>query len=159
MRNLVFSLVFIALLTSFSQLAEAKKRNYLWHFFPKHWQTMDFDPYLGHQQIRQRSLWDGDDWTPEAWIKDAGDERRIMRDLYQSHIILDQHKDSQNIPVLVVGDPFKKLSDMDARRVLKFIDYVFEITTSEKDGMFYVYHIDDSKNPMGLYNKYGFQDR
>ena len=159
MRILAFLLVFVTAFASFSQFAEARKQGYFWRFFKENWQTMDFQPYLGHQQIRQRSLWDGDDWTPEGWIKDAGDERRIMRDLYQSHIIVDQYKDDQNIPVLVVGDSFKKLSDLDTRRVLKFVDHIFEITVSEEHGMFYVYHIDDFKTPMGIYNEYGFQDR
>lgn len=159
MRILAFLLVFVTIFATFSGAAEAKKRGYFWRFFKENWQTMDFQPYLGHQQIRHRGLWDGDDWTPEGWINDAGDERRIMRDLYKSQIIMDQNKDSNNIPVLIVGDPYKKLSDVDARRVLKFVDYIFEITTSEQHGMFYVYHIDDLKTPMGLYNQYGFQDR
>ncbi len=122
-----------------------------------HWKGQDFKPYLGNEKIGQRSLWDDDTWTPEAWIKDAGDEKRIMRDFYATGIIIEQYEDRDNIPVLEVGDKFIQLSGVDQRRILKFIDYIFEITSSEENGMFYIYYTKNSKEPLGIYNKYGFQ--
>ncbi len=155
MRILGFLVVFATLVVSVSD-AQARSRS-LWNWWGGHWSTVDFQPYLGEQQIRQRSLWDGDTWTPEAWIKDAGDEKRIMRSLYDANILADQYTDGDNIPVLEVGENFIKLSGVDQIRVLKFVDHIFEISSSEENGMFYVLYEKDDDEPMGLFNKYGFQ--
>ncbi len=156
MRILAFLLVAMVAFGGFSGEAFAKKKTG-WSFWSLNWGVYKFEPYIGEQQIRQRSLWDGDHWTPEAWIEDAGDEKRIMRDLYASGIIVKQYTGKKNIPVLKVGEPFTRLSGIDQRRVLEFVDHVFEITTAEENGMFYVVYENDKKEPMGLYNQYGFQ--
>ncbi len=135
----------------------AKKNNSILPWGANHWGEVDFYPYIGEEKIRQRSLWDGDTWTPEDWIKEAGDEKRVMRDLYASNILTKQYIDSDNIPVLEVGENFVKLAGVDQRRVLQFVDYIFEITPSEENGMFYVIYTQDQSEPLGLYNKHGFQ--
>ena len=137
--------------------AHATAKPWIWGWWPSHWRNLDFQPYLKGEKLSQRSLWDNDQWTPEDWIKDAGDARRIMRDLYAANIVTNQYEDSDDIPVLEVGYGYKKLSGLDRRRVLQFIDYVFEITTSEPNGMFFIYYYDKSE-PIGLYNQYGLQD-
>ncbi len=156
MRILVFLMAALVAFGGFSGEALAKKKTG-WSFWYAHWGTYNFEPYLKEQQLRQRSIWDGDTWTPEAWIKDAGDEKRIMHDLYATRILTKQFKDGDNIPVLQVGERFMILSWKDQRRILEFVDHIFEITTSEENGMFYVYYEGDDKEPMGLYNQYGFQ--
>tara|TARA_R110002072_G_scaffold289895_1_gene457270 strand:+ start:255 stop:722 length:468 start_codon:yes stop_codon:yes gene_type:complete len=153
MRFVGFCLLVLITSAGFSAQSHAES----WKWWPSNWQNTDFQPYIGQQQLHQRSLWDGDTWTPEAWEKDAGDSRRIMRDLYAAGILTDQYSDGKNIPVLEVGEGFFLLSSVDQRRVLQFVDYVFEITTSEENGMFYVYYKLDNDKPAGLYNKYGFQ--
>ena len=127
-----------------------------WTWWPKNWENMSFEPYIGGEKIIQRSLWDNDEWTPEKWINDAGDEKRIIHDFYKTKIITNQHTDNDNIPVLEVGETFIQLSNLDRRRVLKFIDHVFDVT-AEKDGMFFVFYTENKHKPLGIYNKYGFQ--
>ncbi|MGH1455967.1 MAG: hypothetical protein ACRBDI_04235 [Alphaproteobacteria bacterium] len=156
MRILGFLLV-LATFATFVSDAQAKKNTSFLPWGGNDWRGVDFEPYIGEEQIRQRSLWDGDTWSPEAWIKDAGDEKRVMRDLYAADILVEQYTDGDNIPVLKVGENFIKLAGVDQRRVLQFVDYIFEITTAEENGMFYVIYSKDKKEPLGLYNKYGFQ--
>lgn len=153
MRFFGFALVLAVCTLAFVTPSQAKK----WEWWPGNWRSVDFQPYIGGQKLHQSSLWEGDDWSPEAWTKDAGDSRRIMRDFYAAGIVTNQYTDGDNIPVLEVGEAFTLLSALDKRRVLEFIDYVFEITTSEENGMFYVYYAEDDDEPMGLYNKHGFQ--
>ncbi len=156
MRILKFLLAVVFVFFSLSNVANAGGIK-SWGWWSNNWRSLDFQPYLGDQKISQRSLWDNDTWSPEAWIKDAGDKRRIMRDLYAVNIIYRQYKDENNIPVLEVGDNFINLSNLDRSRVLRFVDYVFEITSSEENGMFYVFYSKNNKEPLGLYNKHGFQ--
>ncbi|MGH1404791.1 MAG: hypothetical protein ACRBDL_11160 [Alphaproteobacteria bacterium] len=157
MRALGLFLVLVSLSFGIATSAQAGPKPWIWGWWPSHWQNLDFQPYLNHQKINQRSLWDQDTWTPEAWIKDAGDARRIVRDFYAVEIVTDQYKDGDDIPVLEVGEAFLQLSNMDQRRVLRFVDHVFEITSAEENGMFYVYYAEVDSEPMGIYNKYGFQ--
>ncbi len=157
MRFLGFLLALAVLSFGFSTQSYASAKPWVWGWWPSHWQGLDFKPYLGDQKGSQRSLWDNDSWTPEAWIKDAGDEKRIIRDFYAVNIVTNQYKDSNNIPILEVGDAFINLSGLDKRRVLQFVDHVFEITSSEENGMFYVFYSENTKDPLGVYNKYGLQ--
>lgn len=117
----------------------------------------DFTPYIGRQKLGQRSHKDDDIWTPQDWIENEGDETAIIRDFYEADIIVKQFVNSQNVPVLRVGESFVKLSNFDQKRVLDFVDFVFQITTAEENGMFYVQYERDDKEPLGLYNKHGFQ--
>ncbi len=126
-----------------------------WFFTPG--ETSDFTPYIGRQKLGQRSHKDDDQWTPRDWAKSEGDAKEIIRDFYEGDILVKQYIGSQDIPVLRVGEAFVRLSNFDQKRILAFIDYVFEITTTTEDGMYYVYYEGDDKEPLGLYNKYGFQ--
>ncbi len=117
----------------------------------------DFTPYIGRQKLGQRSHKDNDTWTPQDWLENEGDAKAIIRDFYEGGILVKQYIGRKQIPALRVGEPFVRLSNFDQRRILAFIDYVFEITTSTEDGLYYVYYEADDKEPLGLYNKYGFQ--
>lgn len=60
----------------------ADNQPWVWMLWPNEWQKMnDFKPYLKGETLSQRSLWDDDDWSPEAWIKDAGDAPHYARPL------------------------------------------------------------------------------
>ncbi len=155
MRVLSFLLVLAVLSLGFSNQSYARAS--FWGLWSSDWQNLDFQPYIGNQENSQRSLWDDDMWTPEAWVENAGDEKNIMRNLYESNIIISQYTDRDNIPILEVGDNFISLSGVDRRRILQFVDYVFEITSSEENGMFYVFYSRNDDEPLGVYNKYGFQ--
>ncbi len=155
MRVSGFLLILVFVSLNFTAQAYAGSKS--WGGWSSNWQNLEFQPYLGDQKISQRSLVDDDTWKPEDWIKNDGDEKRIMRNLYAANILSKQYKDRKNIPVLEVGDNFIELSSVDRDRILKFVDYVFEITLSEENGMFYVLYGDNKDEPLGLYNKHGFQ--
>lgn len=158
MRIFKLFLVFAVCMTAFPQLSQAEPKPWIWGWWPGHWRDLDFKPYIaGDGKMTQRGLWDKDAWTPEAWINDAGDAKRIMRDLYAVEIVADQYTNGDDIPVLVVGENFHRLSGLDQRRVLKFIDHVFQITTSEENGMFFIYDSENDDDPIGVYDKNGFQ--
>ncbi len=152
----VLMIMFCSFVTFSQQVAYAGPGSWAW--WSSNWKNLEFKPYLGDERFVQPSLWEGDrKWTPEQWAKDAGSEQRIMRDFYATGIISDQYIDSDNIPVLVVGRKFMSLSGVDKRRVLDFVDYIFKITKNEKNGMFYVYYSELDDDPIGVYNKFGFQ--
>ncbi len=151
-----FLLLVAIMFAGFTAPAIAKKATKSqWRYTPG--ELNDFTPYIGRQKLGQRSHKDDDTWTPQDWVVNEGDEKAIIRDFYEGRIIVKQYVGSRDIPVLRVGEPFVRLSNFDQKRVLAFIDYVFEITTSSQDGMYYVYYEADDKEPLGLYNKYGFQ--
>lgn len=157
MRVFRFLLMLAVMVTALSGVSKAEPKSWVWGWWPSHWKNLDFQPYLDGEKFIQRGLWDRDTWTPQAWIKDAGDAKRIMRDLYSVDIIRDQYTDDHNIPVLVVGPTFMRLSGLDRRRVLKFVDYVFKITESEENGMFFVFSSENDDDPIGVFDKNGFQ--
>jgi len=158
MRLSKFLTIAVAAAVLFPHASYAEPKPWVWGWWPSHWRNLDFKPYLGDSKLTQRGLWDKDAWTPEAWIKDAGDEKRIMRDLYAADILSDQYTNGDNIPVLVVGQNFKRLSGLDQRRVLEFVDYVFKITSAEENGMFFVYYRENDDKEIGVYDKNGFQE-
>lgn len=149
-------LLLAVVFAGFTAPAVAKKATKpLWRFTPG--EKSDFTPYIGRQKLGQRSHKDDDTWTPQDWVKNEGDEKAIIRDFYEGGILVKQFIGRKNIPVLRVGEPFVRLSNFDQKRILDFIDYVFEITTTTEDGMYFVYYEADDKEPLGLYNKHGFQ--
>jgi len=159
MRILGFLLCFAVFSIGFSEMAMAKKSGGMaWGGSSKIGSAKEFIPYFGEEQIRHRGLWDNDEWTPESWLREEDDDKRIMRDFYEYGIVTKQYQNSKNIHVLEVGDTFVQLSGLDQRRVLQFVDYVYQITEGHKNGMFYVYLKGVKDEPMGLYNKYGFQN-
>lgn len=159
MRILSFLVVLALFATSFPDLSHARKTETCpWNWWSQNWKQQTFKPYLaGDGKLSQRGLWDNDTWTPEAWIKDAGDEKRIMHDLYATDIVSDQYTDENNIPVLVVGQNFMRLSGTDQRRILMFIDHIFKITSAEQNGMFFVFYRENEEKEIGVYDKNGFQ--
>ena len=158
MRFLVLLVVLFGSFAVFSQNdASAEPKPWVWSWWPSHWTNLDFQPYFGDQTLSQRSIRDDDTWTPEAWIKDAGDAKRIMRDFYAYQIVSDQYIGDEDIPVLEVGAQYKLLSPKDQLRVVRFVDHVFKITEGEENGMFYVFLEGYDDDPIGLYNKYGLQ--
>jgi hypothetical protein len=157
MRKSRFLLVLLASITIAPQANAGPPKPWVWGWWPSHWQGLDFKPYLGDQQIKNRSLWDGDTWTPELWIADAGgDPKRIMHDFYANGIIQDQFKNGDDVPVLQVGETFLRLSGSDRIRILRFVDHVFEIT-KQPEGMFFVQLGDEDDLPLGIWDKRGFQ--
>lgn len=155
MRSFLFLLFFALVVVGLphqSKADHATEWSFIYHDGYKH----DFEPYVGQQKLKQRSTKDMDSWTPADWIDNPGDEKIILRDFYAMGIIKEQYMDHDNIPVLRVGEAFDRLSTFDQNRVLAFVDYVFKITESEENGMFFVVFERDESEPLGVYNKSGY---
>jgi hypothetical protein len=166
MRIFGFALILISFAIGFSLPAHAKKdtntgssfvgKLFSGYWGDKIWEGQDFQPYLADQPIKNRIVWDRDNWTPQDWIDDVGgDARYVMRDLFGYGILTRQYRDGE-IPVLEVGEPYLRLSHTDRLRVLRFVDHIFEIT-KEPNGMFFVYLKDVDDEPLGTYGNRGFQ--
>ena len=155
MRIFSFLLLFVVATVGFlgaSYAGNATHWDFIYHDGYKH----DFDPYVGQQKLKQRSTKDMDSWKPADWIDNPGDEKIILRDFYAMGIIKEQYMDHDNIPVLLVGEAFANLATFDQKRVLEFVDYVFNITELEENGMFYVVYERDTSEPLGIFNKSGY---
>ncbi|MCK5375161.1 MAG: hypothetical protein KAJ40_07745 [Alphaproteobacteria bacterium] len=155
MRIFTFLFLFTLAVTGVSGQSMADKATY-WGFLYHDGYKHDFQPYLGQEKLAQPSTADMDSWTPADWVDNPGDEKVILHDFYSLGLIKKQYIDRDNIPALRVGEPFIQLSSFDQKRVLAFIDYVFKITESEENGMFYVYYNRNDSEPLGIYNKSGF---
>lgn len=155
MRIFSFVLVFACAVLGFSDLSMARKTTQ-WGFVHHDGSKLDFQPYVGHELLSQRSTKDMDSWIPSDWIKVSGDEKAILRDFYGMGILKKQYIGKNNIPALLVGEAFIKLSSFDQKRVLEFVDYVFKIVESEENGMFFVYYDQDKKEPLGVFNNFGY---
>ncbi|NCT41063.1 MAG: hypothetical protein GW778_05330 [Alphaproteobacteria bacterium] len=114
------------------------------------------EPYLKDGKGPQNNQWDHDAWSPELWAEDKGSVMAVIDGFYDAGILVRQYEDK--VPVLEVGKPFLKLSPIDQRHVVEFIDYAFKITADQKPGVFYIV-IDQKagKRLLGLYSIHGLQ--
>ena len=121
--------IFILLATS--SAAQAGAKPWIWSWWPSHWHNQDFQPLLEdpkhpHNVQWQSGLYAAQDWHPQNWIKAEGSVRGVMDGFYENDIIKNQDVDG-DMPVLIVGDGFMRLSGQEKRRVTDFIDYVFNV--------------------------------
>lgn len=119
-----------------------------------------------------------DTWRPQDWAHaKGGDKLAMVQELYDADIVTDQYVDcnpqnyiesivdffgfrqehchEHGVPVLEVGQGYMKLSLQDRLRVVEFIDYVYEITSSPK-AMFVIVH-DDTNEELGIFTRHGLQ--
>ncbi len=145
--------------------AQASPKPWYWSWWPSHWHKQDFKPYLNdpkqpHNTQWQNGLYAGQDWHPENWIQAKGSIRAVLDGFYDNNVIKGQDVDN-DIPVLIVGDGFMRLSGQDQRRVADFINYVFQVTTTAPAGMYSIYYDRTDKGifgrgaPIGTYTDKG----
>lgn len=145
--------------------AQATPKPWIWSWWPSHWHNQDFKPYLEdtkqpHNIQWQRGLYVDQDWHPQNWIEAKGSIRNVMDGFYKNNIIKSQDVDG-DMPVLIVGDGFMRLSGQEKRRVADFIDYVFQVTTTAPAGMYTIYYDRTDKwifgrgNPVAMYTERG----
>lgn len=121
-----------------------------------HPNTNFLQPHLNDAKTPHSMQFHGDGWSPEVWAENAGGAEKVMGELYYAGIITDQYKD--DVPVLEVGRPFLQLSQQDQQRVTAFVDYVYGITTSKPQGMYYVLFKEKRiKKIIGVYSEQGLQ--
>ena len=124
--------------------AQANPKPWIWSWWPSHWHNQDFKAYLEDSKMPHTTQWEsglypGQQWHPQNWIDAEGSIRDVMDGFYANDIIKSQDVDG-DMPVLVVGDGFMRLSGQDKRRVTDFIDYVFRVTTTAPAGMYTIYY-------------------
>lgn len=132
MRFFVFFQLFSLILLPFSFSANASS---LWDYI---WGPPDHNevrPYLEEAKVPHNSRWADDEWTPQDWV-DArgGDAISVVNGFYDAGIIHDQYFDD-DVPVLEVGHRFLELGSQDQRRVVAFMDDVFNVTSSTPAGV------------------------
>lgn len=146
--------------------AQAKPKPTYWFWWPGHWEDQDFKPHLEDPRMPHNTQWEqglyvDSEWHPQKWIDSAGSMRAVLDGFYNYDIIREQDVDG-DIPVLVVGDGFMRLSGQEKRRVADFIDYVFRVTSTAPAGMYSLYYVRTKTlfgrgDPIGMYTKAGLQ--
>ena len=97
----------------------------------------DFQPYLENSRELQVPQWQDKNWYVQDWTAQK-DGMEIIRGFYTADILHDQTDGNADIPVLVVGPNFYRLSGYDKRRVATTVDEVYGITVSKPNGSFYL---------------------
>jgi len=125
-----------------------------------HFDHQTFKPYIGNSRMNHAYRWDNDNWTPEDWIERHGSKEAVMGALKRSHIIDEVDTLSfwqqEQTPVLEVGYAFSQISNKQKRRVLEFVDYVYDVTKKSEQGAILIE--DDKTNvQIGVYTKLGLQ--
>ena len=120
------------------------------YIFPP--ETSDFKPYLENSRQAQNSPFRKDNWQPADW---TAQRPQIIRDFYNAKIITDQDVDD-DIPVLEVGQGFYMLGGEDKRRIVRYMDAAYNITSTRSDGIII---LRDSKtgDDIGVYTSAGLQ--
>jgi hypothetical protein len=167
MRFFSILAVLIALGTLIPGKAYALDWPWNWHVsWPWEWFDEDQSPAFGSFQPHLKDGktphdvvgWQQDDqWQPQDWI-DArgGSAKAVMDGFYRAQVVTGQYTDG-GVPVLEVGQGFMDLSSREQRRVATFVDYAFKVTENSPEGVFYIYHLADDDNPIGVYGKDGLQ--
>lgn len=128
----------------------------IWAWWPQHWMSQDFVPYIDNPKQTHNSQWNDDHWTPADWAAQrGGDGMNVISGFYKADILRSQFVDDE-IPVVEVGPAFYMLGGHDKRRVMETIDSEFNITTAKENGMFMLrdWH---TKRDIGSYTSHGLQ--
>lgn len=124
------------------------------HIFPR--ARTDFSrPYMNDAKTSQNSQWSEDGWHPEDWAELKGGVQQVLDGFHESRLIVELHDDE--VPVVEVGLPFMRVSPMDQRRVIAFLDYAYKITDANQHGIFYIVLEDHMNELLGIYSKKGLQ--
>lgn len=138
--------------------AEAKPIPLFW--WSNHWEQQDFKPHMEDSQISHDYRWDSDEWTPNDWVARHGSKESAIGALKNANIIKDFDDTNlfgqEKTPVLEVGYAFTQLSSRQKRRVAKFVDYAYNLSTKSAHSTMI---IEDAKTnvPLGVYSKHGLQ--
>ena len=119
-------------------------------------ESTDFSrPHHKHAKTPHNNQWDNTGWSPESWLEADGDVRPVIDRFYASGVIVDQYEDK--VPMLIVGQPFLRLSPVDQRHVIEFVDYAFKITAAADNSTFHIALDGDEDGLLGVYSKHGLQ--
>lgn len=156
-RNALILFSFLAFFASASSVM-AKPKPWPFSWGPGHdeWTAYKkYNPHLENGKHSHNTQWQGRDWYVEDWLSQSRSGLTLINGFYRANILKDQDVDD-DIPVLVVGPEFYRLSGYDKRRVAHTVDVVYGITRGKPNGTFILkdWH---TKLPIGIYTEYGLQ--
>lgn len=114
-----------------------------------------YNPYLENSRHLQIPQWEHKDWYAEDWLAQK-DGMELVRGFYAADILKDQVEGHADLPVLVVGPNFYRLSGFDKRRVIHIVDMVYGITREKKNGSFVLMDW-DTKTSIGMFDQNGLR--
>lgn len=165
-RIFALFLVMIAMNMSFITVAQAGFRDSVSNTFsnisaqlrPKG-RPDNFQPYLEdarHLQIPQwENLGSHEDWYVEDWTSQE-DGMTLIKGFYAADILRDQTIGHAELPVLVVGPNFYRLSGFDKRRVVTTVDATYGMTEKSENAAFMLTDW-NTKMPIGTFDQHGLR--
>ena len=155
--NLLILIVFISVFgTSHQVYADTKGSWWGWSKHHDHdVQMQNYNPYLENSRHMQIPQWEHKDWYAEDWLSQK-DGMELVQGFYSANIFRDQTVGHADLPVLVVGPNFYRLSGYDKRRVTHIVDVVYGITHSKENGSFMLqdWH---TNRPIGVFDQNGLR--
>ncbi len=158
-RNALILLSFFVISVSADALAKPKNNFLFFQAWPsghEAWTSYTkFQPYLENMKHPHNTQWAGYGWYAEDWTSASRSKLDLVNGFYTADIIRDQEMDD-DVPVLVVGPSFYRLSGLDKRRVVTTVDTVYGVT---KSGSHRTIQLRDwnTKMPIGIYTERGLQ--
>ena len=143
--------------------AQAKPKLWIFGWGNHHWKNQDYKSYLMPPAQPHNRQWDTrledrgnytfEKWSPEQWLgTDNG--AQVIDGFFEADILRDQ-KIINDIPVLIVGSNFYRLSGFDKRRVTDVINQAYQITNSEAG--YFELRDEEVKEIIGYYDRYGLR--
>ncbi len=163
--NILILLSFLSILgASYQANAEIKKSWWGWSKGHNHYREMkNYHPHLENSRHVQVPQWAHEDWYAEDWTAQKGGNEgdqsggmKLIQGFYSADILRDQTTGHSELPVLVVGPNFYRLSGYDKRRVVHIVDVVYGITEAKHDGSFLLTDW-NTRRPIGVFDQNGLR--
>lgn len=157
--NKVNFLVCLAVaLGTFAVPAMADSKATMLGWWPGHWKWAEykkFNPYLEKGKETQNQQWAREDWYVQDWVSQHKNEFELIDGFFKADILRQQTADG-DVPVLIVGPQFYRLSGLDKRRVVTTLDAVYGITDRGSNPVIVLkdWH---TEREIGLFDKNGLQ--
>ena len=116
-----------------------------------------YNPYLEDARHAQIPQWADEDWYVEDWTSQQSGRNKgmtLVEGFYAADILRDQKAGHAELPVLVVGPNFYRLSGLDKRRVAHTVAVTYGMTEDDKGGAFILedWH---TCMPIGVFDEQG----
>lgn len=137
--------------------AEGKASWWGWEKNHNHYRALNnYHPYLENSRHVQIPQWAHEDWYAEDWTSQK-DGMALIQGFYSADILRDQitEKKSQ-LPVLIVGPNFYRLSGYDKRRVAHIVDMTYGITGAKENAAFLLKDW-NTHRAIGVFDKKGLR--
>lgn len=115
----------------------------------------NFQPYLEDARELQIPQWEHEDWYVEDWTSQK-DGMTLIKGFYAADILRGQTVGHAELPVLVVGPNFYRLSGLDKRRVVHTVDATYGMTDKNDRAAFMLTDW-NTKMPIGIFDKHGLR--